>query len=87
VDEALPSFPIDFEDNHPLEVRFASLAKIPFVIAVSFFAAIQMHANSDLVPTEGCNHQSGWSDGSRSTIQGMSKVTGFRERFQGFLEL
>jgi hypothetical protein len=39
-DEALPFFPIDFEGNHPLEVRFASLAKIPFVIAVSFFAAI-----------------------------------------------
>jgi len=38
-DEALPLFPIDFEDNNPLDARFVSLAKIPFIIAVSFFTA------------------------------------------------
>jgi hypothetical protein len=35
-DEALAFFPIDFEDNNPLGARLASLAKIPFIIAVSF---------------------------------------------------
>jgi hypothetical protein len=32
--------PINFEDNHPLEGRFASVAKIPFVIAISFLAMV-----------------------------------------------
>jgi hypothetical protein len=36
----LPFFPIGFEGNNSLEVRFAKFTDIPFVIAVSFFAAI-----------------------------------------------
>jgi hypothetical protein len=37
-EEAFPFSPINFEGNSPLDARFASLAKIPFVIAASFFS-------------------------------------------------
>jgi hypothetical protein len=77
-DEPLPFFPIDFEDNNPLDVRFASLAKIAFVIAISFLALSSSNpkcANRDHAPTEGCNR---WA---------MSKVMGFRERFQRSCQL
>jgi hypothetical protein len=77
-DEPLPFFPIDFEDNNPLDVRFASLAKIAFVIAISFLALSSSNpkcANRDHAPTEGCNRRA------------MSKVMGFRERFQRSCQL
>ena len=59
-DEPLPFFPIAFEDNNPLDVRFASLAKIAFAISASFFAVSSSNpkcANRDHAPTEGCNHR------------------------------
>ena len=71
-DEALSFFPVNFEDHNPLEIRFASLAKIPFVIAVYFFAVSssnhKMRAMSDDAPTESCDHQLGCSNGSCATI-------------------
>jgi len=85
-DEALSFFQIAFEDNNPLEVRFASLAKIPVVIAVSFFAVSssnhKMRARSDHAPTESCDDQLEWSNGSCASIWAMSKLVDLRERFQ-----
>jgi hypothetical protein len=67
-------------------MRFASLAKIPFVIAVSFFAVSssnhKMLARSDHAPTESCDRQLGWLNSSRSTVRAMSKLMGCRESFQ-----
>jgi hypothetical protein len=37
-EETFPLLPVNFEENNPLDARFASLARISFVIAASFFS-------------------------------------------------
>ena len=84
--DEIPLFPRDFEGNHPFEERFISLAKIPFVIAASFFTANSSthpaHADCNREPSELCDHLWGVSNGNRSIIQAELKLVGFRERLQ-----
>jgi hypothetical protein len=68
------------------EEKFASRIKIAFAIDVSFFAASssnhQMLANGGGAETGWQQSQSERSNESRSAIQAMSKLIGFRERLQ-----
>jgi hypothetical protein len=62
-DEPLPFFPFDFEDNNPLDVRFASLAKIAFVIAVSFFFFAVSSSNPKMRQQRSCTNRGLQSSG------------------------